>query len=154
MSEKVIPCIWFNKNAKEAVEFYTNLFEESKIGKINYYPENTPGPAGEVLYIYFEIKESKFCGINGMGEFTPTAANSYIITCRDQAEVDKYWNELSKGGTEMDCGWITDKYGITWQIVPQGLDEALENPDKDKANRAMQVMLKMKKLVIADIQNA
>ncbi len=157
--KKIIPCLWFNTQAEEAAHFYAAIFPNSKIGKIAHYDgasaEVSGQPAGSVLTVEFELDGNPFLGLNGGPLFKFSEAVSFTIECEDQAEVDKYWHELTAGvGQESQCGWLKDKFGVSWQIVPKRLNELFNDPDKAKASRVMQAMLQMKKLDIAVLEKA
>lgn len=150
-----ITSLWFDTNAQEAVEFYTSLFPNSSIEQIDRYTKDNPhGPEGSVMTISFTLNGNKFLAINGGPVFSFTPAVSIIVPCDDQTEIDTYWNALGKGGTEMDCGWITDRFGLSWQIVPKVMMEILKTGTEVQKSALMRVMLTMKKLEIAPMQNA
>jgi predicted 3-demethylubiquinone-9 3-methyltransferase (glyoxalase superfamily) len=157
----ITPFLWFDRNAEEAMNFYISIFPDSKIVSIKRYPEGiTEGPMagfdGKVLTAVFELLGQQFMCLDGGPIFKPTMATSFYVECEDQEEVDKYWDKLSEGGDEkaQQCGWVSDKYGFSWQIIPKRLPELLNDPDKEKANRAMQAMLQMKKIDIAKLEEA
>lgn len=156
--QKITPCLWFETKAEEAANFYVSLFKNSKIGKIARYDEASAKvsgqPAGSVLTVEFELDGQKFLGLNGGPVFQFSPAISFIVDCKDQAEVDYYWNALSADPTFEQCGWLKDKYGVAWQIVPKILNELLSDPDPAKAKRAMEAMLKMHKLDVAELEKA
>lgn len=147
-------CLWFDGQAEEAANHYVSIFEDSRIGRIGRYTEAGPGPVGEVMTVEFEANGQKFLGLNGGPEFKFNEAISFQIFCRDQEEVDYYWGKLSEGGAEVACGWLRDKYGVSWQVVPDGLMEMISDPDPDKAKRATEAMLSMVKFDIAALQKA
>ncbi len=156
--QKITPFLWFDRNAEEAMNFYTSIFPNSKIVSIKRYPDGiTEGPMkgfdGKVLTAVFELLGQQFMCLDGGPFFKATGAVSFYLECEDQKEVDKYWERLSEGGDSnaQQCGWLQDKYGFSWQIIPKQLPELLNNPDKTKADKAMQAMLKMKKIVIKDL---
>ena len=159
-TQPITPCLWFDKQAEDAARFYTGIFKNSKIGKISRYGEagrEVHGQApGTVMTIEFELNGQPFTALNGGPHFKFTEAVSFQIMCRTQEEVDHYWNRLGEGGdpSAQVCGWVKDKYGLSWQVVPTVLGEMMSNPDKEKAGRAMQAMLKMKKLDIAELERA
>ncbi len=156
MNEKVIPYLWFRQNAKEAVDLYVSVFRDSKILSTTQL-ENVPGPEGETYTITFTVKDLKFVALNGgpaEGYDTFSGATSFMVECADQAEVDEYWDKLSEEGTPGPCGWIADKYGLSWQIVPKLLGELIGNSDREAANRAVQAMLKMGKIDCQQLQRA
>lgn len=155
---KITPFLWFNDNAEEAVKFYTSIFKNSKIGKIARYDEageKAAGrPAGSVMTVEFQIEGQEFVALNGGPIFKFTEAISFVVNCETQEEVDYYWEKLSQGGKEVQCGWLKDKYGLSWQIVPTVLGELLSDKDAAKAQRVMQAMLKMVKLDIEKLKQA
>jgi predicted 3-demethylubiquinone-9 3-methyltransferase (glyoxalase superfamily) len=158
--QKITPCLWFDSNAEEAVNFYTAIFKNSKIGKISRYGEagyEIHGkPAGTVLTIEFELNGQAFTGLNGGPMFKFNEAISFQVSCESQEEVDYYWEKLSKGGDEnaQRCGWLKDKYGVSWQIVPTALGKMLADKDADKTNRVMTALLQMKKIDIEGLKRA
>ena len=155
MQQKITPNLWFDTQAEAAAEFYVSVFKgDSRIIGKTHYPENAPREAGMVMTVDFELDGQRFTGINGGPEFTFDEAVSFLITCEDQDEVDYYWKKLSEGGSEGPCGWLKDKYGLSWQVVPEGMEELFADPDKERANRAMQAMLGMSKLDIAALRAA
>ena len=155
MSQKITPNLWFDMNAEEAANFYVDLFDEGRILSIARYPEGSPGPAGEVMTVEWELNGQKFVGINGGPQFQFSEAVSFMISCKDQEEVDYYWDRLTAdGGREGQCGWLTDRFGLAWQVVPDGMDEVFNDPDPAKAERSMAAMMKMKKLDIAELRAA
>jgi predicted 3-demethylubiquinone-9 3-methyltransferase (glyoxalase superfamily) len=148
-------CLWFDTEGEEAANFYTSVFKDSKIGSISRYNEAGPRPAGTVITVEFELNGQKFLALNGGPEFRFNEAISFQIPCADQDEVDYYWDRLTAGGgEESDCGWLKDKYGLSWQVVPTALFELLSDPDPVKAQRATKAMLSMKKLDIAALRTA
>ena len=154
-SQKITPCLWFDGNAEQAARFYTSVFPDSRIDEVNRSPSDYPsGKAGDVLIVTFTLNGQKFTGLNGGPNFKFNEAISFQVSCKDQDEVDKYWNELSEGGEEGPCGWLKDKFGLSWQIVPTALPELLSNPDKEKAQRVMAAMLEMKKIQIDELERA
>jgi predicted 3-demethylubiquinone-9 3-methyltransferase (glyoxalase superfamily) len=155
MSPKITPNLWFDMNAEEAANFYVDLFDDGRILNVARYPEGTPGPAGEVMTVEWELNGQKFVGINGGPQFQFSEAVSFMISCKDQEEVDFYWDRLTAdGGREGQCGWLTDRFGLAWQVVPEGMDEVFNDPDPAKAERSMAAMMKMKKLDIAELRAA
>ena len=151
---KITPFLWFDHQAEEAVTFYTSIFKNSKISSISRYGDASPGLAGSVMVMEFELEGQKFAALNGGPEYHFNPAISFYVNCESQAEVDYYWEKLTEGGTEVQCGWLTDKYGISWQIVPTILGQLLSDPDPEKAARVTQAMLKMIKLDIAELKHA
>ena len=151
---RITPNLWFDTEAEEAAAFYTSVFENSRVVGVTHYTEAGPRPAGTVMTVEFELDGQRFVGINGGPEFNFDEAVSFEVECETQDEVDKYWNELSEGGEEGPCGWLKDKFGLSWQIVPTALPELLSNPDKEKAQRVMAAMLEMKKIEIDELERA
>jgi predicted 3-demethylubiquinone-9 3-methyltransferase (glyoxalase superfamily) len=147
-------CLWFDGQAEEAAKHYTSIFKNSKIGSISHYTEAGPAPAGSVLMVEFELNGQKFVGLNGGPEFKFNEAISFQIHCKDQDEVDYYWNKLTEGGEESVCGWLKDKFGVSWQVIPDGLVEMLTDADPEKAKRTTEAMFAMKKLDIATLKKA
>jgi predicted 3-demethylubiquinone-9 3-methyltransferase (glyoxalase superfamily) len=147
-------CLWLDGQAEEAANHYTSIFKHSKIGRVGRYNEAGPGPAGTVLAVDFEINGQKFVALNGGPEFTFNEAISFQIHCADQDEVDYYWSRLSEGGQESGCGWLKDKYGVSWQVIPTVLMDMIVDSDPEKAKRATEAMLGMTKLDVAALQKA
>ena len=152
--QKFTTCLWFDKNAEEAVNFYTSIFKDSKIESVSRYSEAGPGEPGSVLTIVFQLNGQQFMALNGGPEYTFTPAISFIVYCETQAEVDYYWQKLTEGGQEVQCGWLTDRYGLSWQIVPTVLAELMSDPDGEKVRRVTEALLQMVKLDIAGLQRA
>jgi predicted 3-demethylubiquinone-9 3-methyltransferase (glyoxalase superfamily) len=152
--QTINPFLWFEDQAEEAANFYVSVFDDSEITAISRYPENTPGPAGSVMTVSFRLKGNDFVALNGGPEFSFTPALSLYVHCKDQDEVDRYWTALLEGGKSLNCGWVSDRFGVTWQIVPDRLGELLGDPDPGRANRAMQAMLKMEKIEIKVLEDA
>ena len=151
----IIPSLWFDGNGLEAAEFYVSIFPNSKLGNIAYYPENSPGPAGTVMTVDFVLDGQQYTVINGGPQFPFTEAISLLVDCRDQDEIDYFWEKLTDGGEEVQCGWLKDKFGVSWQVAAQSeMWEILGDPDKDRSDRSMQAMLGMKKLDIAALRAA
>jgi predicted 3-demethylubiquinone-9 3-methyltransferase (glyoxalase superfamily) len=151
---QITPNLWFDTQSEEAAEFYVSVFPNSKITNVSYYGEAGPRPAGTVLTVVFVLDGQEFTAINGGPEFTFDEAVSFLINCADQEEVDYYWDKLSEGGEESQCGWLKDKYGLSWQVVPAAMDELFTDPDPARADRAMKAMLGMRKLDVAALQAA
>ncbi len=149
MQQKITPNLWFDTEAEEAAGFYTSVFESSRIVNVTHYTEAAPRPAGMVMTVEFELDGQRFVGINCGPEFTFDEAVSFQINCETQDEIDFYWERLSEGGEEGPCGWLKDRYGLSWQVVPAGVEELFADPDPERAQRAMQAMLEMGKLDIA-----
>jgi predicted 3-demethylubiquinone-9 3-methyltransferase (glyoxalase superfamily) len=152
--QKITPCLWFDTEGEDAARFYTSVFPNSRIVDVARYGSAGPRPEGTVMAVSFELDGQKFVALNGGPQFTFSEAISFQVDCQSQEEVDAYWNKLSAGGEEGPCGWLKDKFGLSWQIVPARLMELLQDPDKEKAQRAMEAMLKMKKIEIADVERA
>jgi predicted 3-demethylubiquinone-9 3-methyltransferase (glyoxalase superfamily) len=146
--QKINTCLWFNDQAEEAVLFYLSTFKNGKLIKTNYYPETDPTNETKVLTITFELEGNTFVALNGGPHYTFTPAVSFYVNCYSQTEVDELWEKLSDGGKPGKCGWLEDKYGVSWQIVPTTLIEKLNDPDSEKAYKTMQSMLKMGKIEI------
>jgi predicted 3-demethylubiquinone-9 3-methyltransferase (glyoxalase superfamily) len=151
---RITPFLWFNDQAAEAANFYVSIFDNSKIVRITRYGEAGPGPKGGVMTVEFELDGHEFVALNGGPQFKFTEAVSFSVDCKTQNEVDEFWKRLSEGGEEGQCGWLKDKYGLSWQIVPTILPEMLNDPDPGKAKRVMEAMFKMKKIDIAGLQKA
>jgi predicted 3-demethylubiquinone-9 3-methyltransferase (glyoxalase superfamily) len=146
---KIMPCLWIDDRIEEMVKFYIETFKDGEIRKVDHYPD------GRIITITFRLKDQEFMALNGGPEFKFTEAISFTVDCDGQQEVDHYWNTLTAdGGEESQCGWLKDKFGLSWQIVPKQLGEALAGSDRAGAGRAMQAMLQMKKIIVADIQKA
>jgi predicted 3-demethylubiquinone-9 3-methyltransferase (glyoxalase superfamily) len=152
--QKIIPFLWFDNNAEEAMNFYLSIFKNSHIIKIARYMEGAPGPTGTVMTANFSLDGQEFVALNGGPQFTFTPAISFVVNCETQEEVDEYWEKLSEGGEQIQCGWLQDKFGISWQIVPKILGELLCDPDEIKAQRVMMAMLQMKKIDIKLLNQA
>ncbi|WP_172383179.1 VOC family protein [Streptomyces sp. MNP-20] len=152
---KITPNLWFDTKALEAAEFYVSVFPNSKVNNVSYYGEAGPRPAGTVLTVDFELDGQAFTALNGGPEFTFDEAVSFVINCADQDEVDHYWSRLTAdGGAESQCGWLKDKYGLSWQVIPAALEELMTDPDAGRAQRAMEAMLKMQKIDVAALRAA
>jgi predicted 3-demethylubiquinone-9 3-methyltransferase (glyoxalase superfamily) len=148
-------CLWFDTEGEAAANFYTSIFKDSRIGRVSRYTEAGPGPAGSAMVVEFELNGQKFTALNGgPANAHFTEAISFQVPCADQAEVDYYWERLSDGGQEDACGWVKDRYGLSWQVVPTALTEMISDPDPAKVRRAMEAMFTMKKLDIATLQKA
>jgi predicted 3-demethylubiquinone-9 3-methyltransferase (glyoxalase superfamily) len=155
MVKGIVPNLWFDTQAQEAADFYVSVFPDSKINAVSHYTEAGPGEPGSVLTVDFTINGQRITAINGGPIFTFDEAISLLIECDDQDEIDHYWETLiADGGSESQCGWCKDKYGLSWQVVPAGMDELFSDPDTSKAERAMRAMFAMKKLDIAELQRA
>ncbi len=154
MTTKITPCLWFDKNLEEAAEFYASVFPNSSVGEFTRYTEANPDVAGEVAYGRFVLDGNEFIGINGGPIFQFTEAVSFEVRCADQGEVDYYWSKLTDGGQESQCGWLKDRFGLSWQIVPERLYELVEDPDPARATAANAAMYKMHKIVVAELEAA
>jgi predicted 3-demethylubiquinone-9 3-methyltransferase (glyoxalase superfamily) len=153
--QKITSCLWFNDKAEEAATFYTSLFKNSKIDSISYYGEAGPRPAGMVMMVSFQLDGQAFLALNGGPEFTFSPAISFSVSCETQQEINELWEQLSSdGGKEIDCGWVTDKFGLSWQIVPTIMGELMQDKDPERVRRVTEAMFKMKKLDIKTLQEA
>ena len=152
--QNLTPCLWFDTQGEEAAKFYTSIFPNSRITNISHYGDAGPRPAGEVLTVEFELDGKSFTALNGGPQYTFTEAVSFQVSCKDQEEVDRYWDALGEGGEPGPCGWLKDKFGLSWQIVPTRLVELIEDPDRDKAQRVVAAMLKMGKIQIDELERA
>ena len=151
---KIIPNLWFDTQALEAAEFYVSVFPRSRIAAVTYYGAAGPGPAGTVLTVDFELDGQRYTGINGGPQFTFDEAISLLVECADQDEIDHYWERLTDGGEESMCGWLKDRYGLSWQVAPAGMEEMLKDPDDPRGQRAMRAMLGMRKIDVAALRAA
>jgi len=151
---KITPFLWFNNEAEEAAKFYTSVFPKSRITNLSRYTEAGPRPAGGVMVVTFELDGREFAALNGGPEFPFSEAVSFMVNCETQEEVDYYWEKLSAGGREDQCGWLKDKFGLSWQIVPTALGELMSEGDPDSSRRVMEALLKMKKLDIRALEEA
>jgi predicted 3-demethylubiquinone-9 3-methyltransferase (glyoxalase superfamily) len=155
MAQKITPNLWFDTEAEEAANFYTSVFKDARIVSMAHYTEGSMREAGMVMSIEFELNGQRFVGINGGTQFKFDEAVSFAITCEDQDEIDYYWDRLTAdGGSEGPCGWLKDKFGLSWQVVPTGMEELFTDPDPTRAERAMKAMLQMSKLDIAALRAA
>ena len=152
--QKITPFLMFNNQADEAVNFYVSIFKNSRIGKVSRYGDGGPGPKGSIMSATFELEGQQFMAFNGGPHFQFSQGISLFVSCKTQAEVDELWEKLSAGGEQSRCGWLKDKFGVSWQIIPDALGAALGDPDPAKAGRALQAMLKMTKIDIAALQAA
>ena len=152
--QKITPFLWFDHQAEEAARFYTSLFKNSRIEAVTRYGATGPGPQGSVMTVAFELDGQKFVALNGGPAFKFTEAVSFVVNCEDQREVDELWTKLSDGGQEIECGWLKDKYGLAWQIVPTVFFEMIQGPDAERKDRVMMAMMKMKKFDIAGLEAA
>jgi predicted 3-demethylubiquinone-9 3-methyltransferase (glyoxalase superfamily) len=152
--QKVTPCLWFDTEGEEAARFYTSVFPNSRIVDIARYGSAGPRPEGTVMTVAFELDGQRFTALNGGPDFTFNESISFEVECGSQDEVDAFWTKLSEGGEEGPCGWLKDRYGVSWQIVPRRLTELLADPDREKSQRVMQAMLGMKKIEIGALEQA
>ncbi|MDQ1378666.1 MAG: hypothetical protein QOJ52_2195 [Acidimicrobiaceae bacterium] len=151
---KITPCLWFDTESEAAATFYTSIFDNSRIVHVTRYGSSGPRPEGMVMTVTFELDGQEFVALNGGPEFTFDEAISFQVNCESQAEVDEFWAKLSEGGQEGPCGWLTDKYGVSWQVIPTVLDELIRDPDPEKSQRVMKAMLSMTKIDSAELQRA
>ena len=154
MIEKIAPCLWFDTEGEEAAEFYTSVFPNSRILDVAHYGEAGPREEGTVMAVSFELDGVKFVALNGGPEFTFSEAISFQVSCETQEEVDAFWSKLGEGGEEGPCGWLKDKFGVSWQIFPTRLIELLGDPDREKSQRVMQAMLSMGKIELDALERA
>ena len=152
--QKITPFLWFDNQAEEAMNFYASIFKNSKIGKVVRYGDAGPGPKGSVMIASFELEGLGFTALNGGPSHKFTEAISLYVNCESQDEVDNYWNKLSEGGRTDQCGWLKDKFGLSWQIIPSALPRLLSDPNPEKAGRVMQAMMQMTKIDIAGLERA
>jgi predicted 3-demethylubiquinone-9 3-methyltransferase (glyoxalase superfamily) len=154
MQQRITPFLWFNDKAEEAMNFYTSIFKNSKVLNVSRYGDAGPGPSGTVMSATFQLEGQEFMALNGGPEFNFTEAISFFVKCETQEEVDDLWQKLTKGGEESQCGWLKDKYGLSWQIIPNTLGEMLGDKDPEKAGRVMRAMLQMRKIDIKTLKEA
>ena len=153
--QTIKPCLWFDTQALDAAKFYVSIFKNSKLGELSYYGEGAPLPKGTVLTVTFQLNGQEFMALNGGPMFKFTEAVSFVVNCETQAEIDDYWKKLTAdGGQEVQCGWLKDKFGLSWQIVPAALGQMMKDKDPAKTNRVMQALMKMVKLDINGLQQA
>jgi len=152
--QKITPFLWFDDKAEEAMNFYVSIFKKSKRGRISRYGEAGPGPKGTVMVATFQLEGQEFIALNGGPHFKFTEAISLVVNCETQDEVDAFWEKLSEGGSKGQCGWLKDKYGLSWQIVPTALGQLMSDPDPEKSKRVMTAMLKMTKMDIKGLKQA
>jgi predicted 3-demethylubiquinone-9 3-methyltransferase (glyoxalase superfamily) len=152
--QKISPFLWFDTQAEEAAEHYVSIFPDSKIISVTHFGDEVPGPKGRVMTITFQLAGQRFMALNGGPMFPFTEAISLFVDCEDQEELDHYWEKLLEGGEESQCGWLKDRFGVSWQIVPSVLGEMLSDPDPEKAHRVTEAMLKMIKLDINELKQA
>ncbi len=151
---KITPCLWFDTQAQDAANFYTGIFPNSRVVNVSHYGSAGPRPEGMVMVVDFELEGQPFVALNGGPEFTFNEAISFQVSCESQEEVDGYWTKLTDGGQEVACGWLKDRFGMAWQIVPAVLDELVRDPDPERSQRAMKAMMGMTKFDIAELQRA
>jgi Uncharacterized protein conserved in bacteria len=152
--QKITPFLWFDGKAEEAMHFYVSIFKNSKVGAITRYGDAGPGPKGTVMVVTFQLDGQEFIALNGGPQFTFSPAISFVVNCETQEEVDAFWEKLSEGGEKLQCGWLRDKYGLSWQIVPTVLGEMMQDKDAEKSQRVMKAMLQMTKLDIKRLKQA
>jgi predicted 3-demethylubiquinone-9 3-methyltransferase (glyoxalase superfamily) len=152
--QTITPFLWFNDKAEEAMKFYVSIFKNSKTISLSRYGDAGPGPKGSVMVAKFQLDGQDFIALNGGPTFTFSPAISFVVNCKTQEEVDEYWEKLSAGGATNQCGWLTDKFGLSWQIVPTALGEMMADKDPERSNRVMKAMLQMTKIDIAALQRA
>jgi predicted 3-demethylubiquinone-9 3-methyltransferase (glyoxalase superfamily) len=154
-NQKITPFLWFNNQAEEAAQFYTSIFKNSKILSVSSYGDAGSGPKGSVMVVSFQLAGQEFTALNGGPQFKFSEAFSFVVNCENQQEVDEYWSKLtSGGGQESMCGWLKDKFGFSWQIVPVQMGKLMSNKDPQKASRVMQALLKMKKIDVGTLEEA
>ena len=154
MPQRITPNLWFDTEAEDAATFYTSVFDNSRIVSVAHYPEAGPREPGMVMVVEFELDGQRFVAINGGPQFTFDEAVSFQVTCETQEEIDYYWERLTEGGEEGPCGWLKDRYGLSWQVTPTGMEQMLNDPDPERANRAMRAMLGMRKIDIGALRRA
>ncbi|WP_245845619.1 VOC family protein [Mucilaginibacter xinganensis] len=152
--QAITPFLWFNGNVEEAVTFYTTIFKDSRVGHLHRLPAEAPGKSGKIITGNFFLNGMEFMILDGGPQFTLTPAISFFVKCETQEEVDHYWEKLSEGGKKDRCGWLTDQFGVSWQIVPNALGRLMGGPNPEKSGRVMNAMMKMNKLIIADLEQA
>ena len=152
--QKITPFLWFDGKAEEAANFYVSIFKNSKIDHVSRYGDAGPGPKGSVMIVSFQVEGQSFTALNGGPQYKFTPAISLFVNCQDQAEVDHLWEKLSTGGATQQCGWLTDKYGVTWQIIPKALMELMQDKDPVKSQRVFKAMMNMNKIEVEDLKKA
>lgn len=152
--QKISPFLWFDDRAEEAANFYVSIFKNSRVGAVSRYSEEGPGPAGSVMVVRFQLEGQEFLALNGGPTFKFTPAISFVVDCQTQQEVDEFWEKLSAGGETSQCGWLTDKFGLSWQIVPSIVAEYMQDEDRERSGRVMKAILQMEKLDIRKLQQA
>lgn len=150
----ITPFLWFDGRAEEAAQFYSSIFKNSKIGSVTRYGDAGPGPKGSVMTVSFQLDGQEFLALNGGPEFTFTEAISFVVNCETQEEIDTFWERLSAGGQRIQCGWLKDKFGVSWQVVPTVLGKMLQDKDQEKTNRVLNAVLQMTKIDIQRLQQA
>jgi predicted 3-demethylubiquinone-9 3-methyltransferase (glyoxalase superfamily) len=151
---KTVTCLWFDTEAEEAAAFYTSVFPDSEILGVTHYGPEAPDREGTAMTVNFRLGDAEYVGLNGGPQYSFSEAISFQIMCADQAEVDRYWSRLTEGGEEGPCAWLKDRFGVSWQVVPTRLLELISDPDPGRSQRAVQAMMGMKKIVIADVERA
>jgi predicted 3-demethylubiquinone-9 3-methyltransferase (glyoxalase superfamily) len=154
IKQKLTTFLWFDNQAEEAARFYTSLFDDSRIVAISHYPDAVPDKAGSVMLVTFELAGQKFYALNGGPQYKLNESMSLLVECANQSEIDEFWSKLSEGGEEGPCGWLTDRFGLSWQIAPTRLLELVSGDNREAASAAMRAMFEMNKIVIADIERA
>jgi predicted 3-demethylubiquinone-9 3-methyltransferase (glyoxalase superfamily) len=152
--QKITPFLWFDNNAEDAAKFYTSIFKNSKIGKIARYGDAGPGPKGSVMTVEFELNGQQFVALNAGPQFKFTEAISFVVNCESQQEIDYFWEKLTAAGQEVQCGWLKDQFGLSWQVVPTALGKMMSDPNPAKSQRVMTAMLKMIKIDLPTLQRA
>lgn len=152
--QRITPFLWFDGKAEEAMKFYTSIFKNSRVGTVTRYGKDGPGPNGSVMTATFQLDGQEFIALNGGSEFTFTEAISFVVNCETQGEIDEFWEKLSDGGAQIQCGWLKDKFGVSWQIVPTVLGKMMQDKDPEKTNRVMKAILQMVKIDIKRLQEA
>lgn len=152
--QKITPCLWFDNNAEEAVNFYASIFKNSKIISVTQYPEGGPLPKGSVMTVSFSLDGQEYLALNGGPTYKFNPAISLMVSCKNQEEIDHFWNKLSEGGEEVQCGWLTDKYGLSWQVIPANLGEIITDADEERMQRKMNAIWQMKKFDLKKLEEA
>jgi predicted 3-demethylubiquinone-9 3-methyltransferase (glyoxalase superfamily) len=152
--QRITPFLWFDRDAEEAAQFYVSIFKNSKMGTVNRYGDHGPGPKGSVMIAAFQIDGQEFLALNGGPQFKFTPAVSFVVNCETQEEVDHYWEKLSLGGMKQQCGWLQDKFGVSWQIVPTALARLMSDPNREKTSRVMGALMQMTKIEIQRLEQA
>src|SRR5437016_13996845 len=154
LKQKITPFLWFDNQAEEAMKFYTSIFKDSKVVQTTHYGEHSPMPPGTVMTVTFELAGQQFVALNGGPVFKFTEAISFVVNCESQEEIDEFWEKLSEGGQKLRCGWLKDRYGVSWQVVPSALGEMLQDKDPEKSKRVIKAMLQMDKIDIKTLRQA